>query len=398
MNLFLGNFDFEHHLGPTGPRALSAQIRRRNAEMAFCLVALAEPDDCLWTPEPPEPEFAKHLEAIGLPSIRFVSDARDIPAGAVVVPWGWSGSVATWASKHGCQHASPDLATVAQANSREFSSALETEWNVGLTDARTIRTRTDLDRVLSDAAKLPAGGVIKANFGMSARERILVRGATPRAQDVEWARRRIDRGDPLFFEPWVEAIAEFGCQFSVPVTGKPSLEGVTGLLTDPLGTYRGSRLAEKSGRLSGELLDANALAVVERAAERIQQLGYFGPLGIDAMQYRTAEGEIRWRPLQDINARMTMGRVALGLQRLLAPGERADWLHFRRSDSPAGDSNSQSSVQTGSLTGVRRLRTSPLEAGGRPVSHGTALLVATSTELHKTMALSNRLVQPADPP
>jgi hypothetical protein len=386
MNLFLGNCDFEHHLGPTGPRALSAQIRRLNEEMAFCLVALAEPGDCLWTPQQPDPGFAKHLEEIGLHSVRFVSDARDIPAGAVVVPWGWCGSVATWAAKHGCQHASPDLATVARANSREFSSALETEWNVGLAGARAIRTRADLDGVLSDAAELPGGWVIKANFGMSARERILARSATPRAQDIEWAHRRIERGEPLFFEPWVEAIAEFGCQLSITVTGRPSLEGVTGLLTDPLGTYRGSRLPEKSGRPSGELLEANALAVVERAAERIQQLGYFGPLGIDVMQYRTAGGEIRWRPLQDINARLTMGRVALGLQRLLAPGEWADWLHFRRSDVPAADASSRSSVQTGSLAGVRLVRTSPLEVGGRPVSHGTALLIAPSTELLDTVS------------
>ncbi len=233
---------------------------------------------------------------------------------------------------------------------------------------------------------------------MSARERILARGATPRAQDVEWARRRIERGEPLFFEPWVEAIAEFGCQFSVPVTGKPSLEGVTGLLTDPLGTYRGSRLPETSGRPSGQLLQANALAIVERAAERVQQLGYFGPLGIDVMQYRTAEGEIRWRPLQDINARLTMGRAALGLQRLLAPGERADWLHFRRSGSPELDGTGQLPLPMGSLPSLRRLRTSPLEAGGCPVSHGTALLVAQSMELLDTMALSNQLVQPTDPP
>jgi hypothetical protein len=120
--------------------------------------------------------------------------------------------------------------------------------------------------------------------------------------------------------------------------------------------------------------------VVERAARRIQELGYFGPLGIDVMQYRAADGEIRWRPLQDINARLTMGRVALGLRRLLGPGERADWLHTRR---PAGSAAVAGTVQIASgdfPKGVRTARTSPLEVGGAPSSHQSALIIARSTE------------------
>ncbi|HET6326900.1 MAG TPA: hypothetical protein VFG04_19635, partial [Planctomycetaceae bacterium] len=109
MNLFFGNFDFEHHLDSKGPRALSAQIRRLNDEMAFCLVPLAKTSDCIWTPEQPEPGFAQHLEEIGLPLVRFVSRDRDIPAGATLIPWGWCPSVQTWAAKRNCASVSPDL-------------------------------------------------------------------------------------------------------------------------------------------------------------------------------------------------------------------------------------------------------------------------------------------------
>ncbi len=347
--------------------------------MAFCLAPLAEAGDGIWTPEPPEPTFALHLEELGLPPVRFVSRDQDIPAGETLVPWGWCQSVETWAAQRNCAGLAPDLSSVARANSREFSSALETEWNVGLAGARTIRTLLELEQVLSAATKLPGGWVIKANFGMSARERILARRSTPRAQDVEWARRRLERGEPIFFEPWLEPVAEFGCQFSIPTSGKPSLAGITGLLTDEQGTYRGSRLTEGCGAGSSHSIEPSVLEVVERAAQRVQALGYFGPLGIDVMKYRTADGEIRWRPLQDVNARLTMGRLALGWRRLLAGGEQADWLHFRSTGNSADASRQTPETLESLPAGVRILRTSPLEAGGRPVSHSTALRVSPSS-------------------
>ncbi|HET6323754.1 MAG TPA: hypothetical protein VFG04_03560, partial [Planctomycetaceae bacterium] len=275
-------------------------------------------------------------------------------------------------------------------------SALEMEWTVGLVGARTIRTLHELDQVLSEATKLPGGWVIKANFGMSARERILARRSTPRAQDVEWARRRLDLGAPIFFEPWVESVAEFGCQFSIPTSGKPTLAGITGLLTDQQGTYRGSRLAEDCGTGPSHLIEPSVFEVVERAAQRVQRLGYFGPLGIDVMRYRTADGETEWRPLQDINARLTMGRVALGWRRLLAAGEQADWLHFRSPGNSAQAGLRSPEAFDALPAGVRMVRTSPLEAGGRAVSHTTALLIAQSTQVLETSARRYRLVPRAE--
>jgi hypothetical protein len=379
MNLFLGNYEFEHHLGPAAPRVLSAQIRRLNAEMAYCLVPLAQPEDCVWAPEPPDPGYSQHLEAIGLPGARFVSRAEDIGRGTALIPWGWCKSVEDWAARHGCVCDAPNLATVAQVNSREFSGGLEAEWNVGLSGARVIRTLQELEAALTEGAKLPQGWVIKANFGMSARERILVRRSPPRPQDIQWARHRLQRGEPLFFEPWVECVTECGCQFSVPQSGPPLLEGITGLLTDAQGTYRGSRLFGAAEGRPSNLLPSGVLDVVEGAVRRVQQQGYVGPVGIDVMQYRTPEGEIGWRPLQDINARLTMGRVALGLRRLLGPDERADWLHTRRRPGSATAAD-PTRLESGDRSGVRAVRTSPQEVGGRPSSHRTTLVIARSTE------------------
>ena len=54
--------------------------------------------------------------------------------------------------------------------------------------------------------------------------------------------------------------------------------------------------------------------------------GYAGPLGVDAMVYRRMDGTLALRHVIELNVRMTMGRVALELQRKLAP---AGWGAFR---------------------------------------------------------------------
>jgi hypothetical protein len=58
----------------------------------------------------------------------------------------------------------------------------------------------------------------------------------------------------------------------------------------------------------------------------MQSEGYYGPVGIDAMQYKDDAGEVRMRVIQDVNARWTMGRLAAAWRRYLPPNVPARWL------------------------------------------------------------------------
>jgi hypothetical protein len=375
MSLLVGNFDFEHQLSPSGPRTLPASIRKLNGEMAFCLAAIAQGGDCVWVPELPEPGFARHLMEIGLPELQFVREEAAVPAGTTLLPWGGSSAVKAWGMRSGWRCECPDPAAVVTANSREFSSSLESEWNCGLPGARAIRSVEEFEGAVADF-RGAAGWVAKANFGMSARERCLGRGSPPSEQAVRWVRKQLARNQAVYFEPWVDRIAEFGFQFTIPPAGEPRLEGITPLLTDAVGTYRGSRLNPAScPGTEGEM--AEPLAIAARAAQSVQQLGYFGPLGIDAMRYRTSAGEPRWRPVQDINARLTMGRLALGWRRCVSAEAHAAWLFEPWMGKNQIDQHLER-LQRSLPTGVRLLRTSPATVGGQPATRIALLVVAPS--------------------
>jgi len=155
---------------------------------------------------------------------------------------------------------------------------------------------------------------------MSGREAMRSRGATLEENLRNWAEKRLATSGPIVFEPIVERVAEAGIQIEIPQTGSPTLVGITPLLVDASGVYRGSRFGCPPEEIA---CWKPAVDVALGTANELQRTGYFGPLGIDAMQYRNSDGEVRLRPLQDLNARYTMGRLALGLCRVLSG--RARW-------------------------------------------------------------------------
>jgi hypothetical protein len=60
--------------------------------------------------------------------------------------------------------------------------------------------------------------------------------------------------------------------------------------------------------------------------------GYIGPLGVDAMVFREADGSLGWTPVVELNVRMTMGRVALELMRKSRPNSTGTLRILRNSE------------------------------------------------------------------
>lgn len=335
--LFVGNFDFEHALAaPTTP-VLPARLQRWLAELAPSWLPLADDGDWLWTPQPIAPEFWASLPP-GWPRVRAVTRWQEVDNVVELVPWGWTPALQDVARRRGWRASAPDGDAVRRANSRRWSAQRELDWSVGLPGAALC---TSLDEVaaairrLQERTHADVPWVLKAEFGMSGRERRLGRGAL-QEPSAAWARRRLaGPGGLVVLEPWVDRVAEVGVQFDVPPHGPPQLVGAAPMLSDAGGHYRGSWFAGADCATCGAWWET-ALEVLGRAAGELQAAGYHGPLGFDVMQYRTAAGELRVRPLQDVNGRWTMGRLALGWRRFFPAAERGCWWHGPQAEWDAG--------------------------------------------------------------
>lgn len=376
--LFIGNFDFEHHLAGNPPQRSAGVVDRINRELAWTWVALAGADDAVWQPGRVDEEFWTELAAAGLPILRAADSERAVDSAAILCPWGWTESLCRWGRGQGWVCDAPPLRTLRTVNARVFSHALEHEWKAAPQGTAVVADREELTAALHRLPGENAKWVIKAEYGMSARERIVGSGRSLKPPAAHWTQTRLAKGEGLYFEPWLSRVAEVGIQFTVPKLGQPVLEGITPMFADASGVYRGSRFAAEAANESQWMA---AVEIGTRVALRAQSVGYFGPLGIDAMRYRDEAGDLRVRAIQDVNARYTMGRLALGFRRLLRRGEVGSWLHVQWPTSDESAPRRHYDRIAASLPGGTRIvRTSPFEIDGRPVAHGTLIVIAESNE------------------
>ena len=135
---------------------------------------------------------------------------------------------------------------------------------------------------------------------------------------MRWARSALARG-PLVFEPWVDGRTERSWHADVSARGGITWRGSCEVLTDATGTPRGHVASAGERREVPRGLDV-ALAALAR-------LGYHGPVGVDAMDGVVDGAPVR-RPITELNARYTFGRIALELALHHAPSDSwIAWWH-----------------------------------------------------------------------
>jgi hypothetical protein len=349
-----GNFDFEHELAATSYNR-PKQLERLNAELSTHLLAIAEDGDFLFSGGAGPACFPASFAIAGFSDVRSVESGRLPSPDAEFVPWGCSQPAISLATSRGWNFSGPSPAAVATVNSRAFSFERERRHDSAIPGAVEIDSGDTLEAAIRSAADVwdrPVAEfdwLVKAEFGMSGRERISGNGTPPDDSQVRWIRRRLASGERLYFEPRVEPLGELSSQWMIPQaefddlsSAEPELIGATQLLVDRSGQYLGSIFVDassieipgpNSGPCDGDegfWLSRQTLELVlqdaRSVAEAAQQLGYHGPLGVDSMVYRSPNGEPALRPIQDVNARFTMGRIALEWFRRFAEADRPAWL------------------------------------------------------------------------
>jgi len=245
------------------------------------------------------------------------------PAKGLVV-WGVTPGTARLAEALGLASSFPAPEVVKQINDKGFSHQLERQLGIALPGSRLVSAFEQLLQAVRDC---PHDWVLKHPFGFSGRERVLGKHAQISDSAAGWARRKLGQGWTLLFEPWVEERRDASYHFDISPEGKLEFVGFCRMLTDAGGVYRGTRVDPN------EKPDPDTLQCLSQVAKELADRGYWGPVGIDSLTGILGH-EVCRRPLVEINARYSFGRLALALRDWLPAGSCFVWQHPQVSPGP----------------------------------------------------------------
>lgn len=287
-----------------------------NRRLAPHLLWLASHGDALLLEEPLPETLAREAARRGV-ELMLQGDARP-QRDRIFTPWGWTPSVVRLGESLGARLPPVSLETVRRVNSKLWSHALEQELGVAMRGACVAADFAELQEAVACACpRADDKWVIKSPFGFAARERVLGRGPCLEGAQATWARRQFAKVVRLIFQPWLERVREYGVTFVIEANGEIEFKGISDLQTNGAGTG--------TGYLLGRRIDSpERAAELERLAQivgtRLFLEGYTGPAGVDALEHTGG-----LHPLLEINARYTMGFVALAIERALKPPTPTLW-------------------------------------------------------------------------
>ncbi|HLL71589.1 MAG TPA: hypothetical protein VK363_09165 [Pyrinomonadaceae bacterium] len=304
------NADFEAELsaeGGTYRRPLS--FVALNRRLAPHLLRLARSGDALLLEDGWPDTLATEAARRGV-ELLLLADARK-QGDRIFTPWGWTPSAVALGERVGARVPPVSIEVVRRVNSKLWSHALEQELGVAMAGACVAEDFEELREAVARAC--PEDGdkwVVKSPYGFAARERVLGRGARLEGAQATWARRQFAKGATLIFQPWLERVREYGVTMEIEMGGEIRIIGTSDLQTNGAGTG--------TGYLLGRRIEPRRAAELERFARTVGAClfaeGYTGPAGVDALEH--AGG---LHPLLEVNARYTMGFVALAVERALKP-------------------------------------------------------------------------------
>lgn len=219
-----------------------------------------------------------------------------------------------------------------------------------------------IDRAVSDWPDWArARPCLKPRHGTSGRGRLQAVGGRIPREALQQAGPRLARSGGALLEPWLDRRADLSVQLRVDPDGAVVVLGTLELLVGPAGGWLGHRgeLDARGRVFSGHPEDERlreAGAIVARAAF---EAGYHGYAGVDGLVFADPDADVDvLRPVVELNARFTMGTVAVGAIRRvldalragigLEPGRRcAFWLAADRP--PAGWTAARSAAGDGAL-------------------------------------------------
>lgn len=297
----------------------------------------------------PSAPWSARLE-LGAPVSGAISPARKLGG---LRPWAWSPESAQMLEPLFAQIAQPHPAPsqwfnpgIAQLYSKAWSAELLRRFLSAYPAApwlcpveivgMPVRSLPEaLQTIVSFRAQGYAKLIAKETIGVAGHNAL--RLWEPELLEVQrrWLAKVLDAGRPLVIEPWLEREVDFSVQLEMTSHGL-KLCGYTGLLNDRKGQFLANRadadhvrclpaavtqlFSESAG--SFESLHQLYAGIFSLLETELRRRNYCGPAGLDAFVYRAAKGQLRLKPIVELNPRYTMGRLTVELMRHVGPGSQ----------------------------------------------------------------------------
>lgn len=351
-SVFWFNPDAEHYAAANDAKGFTMGDSVVQEDLAFLPAYLSRKDDLLILREQPSASFLSSLQAAGfeLPEIYCPGSKNETKAPEIerkigsLRPWAWTPDSVHYFSDTLSQVTRPPASgRLWNESIRELHSKA---WGAGWAREMIERCSTpewigppevfgnvakNLEELESLRKRFAALGydsiACKAPFGTAANGmRCLFDGEVVEGALEKWLERIFKEQGEIVVEPWLEREYDFSVQLEMR-GGALRVLGYTRLLNNARGQFRGIVTNGFCLGLEPELVkffmqrtegrprvyhwyEESFLPELEKL---LASRGFEGPIGIDAFLYRDAAGELRLKPVVEMNPRYTMGRVALEL-------------------------------------------------------------------------------------
>ena len=175
--------------------------------------------------------------------------------------------------------------------------------------------------------------VVKEAYGVAGQNAIRLWEPEILSAQRQWLVHALKHGQQLVVEPWLERELDFSVQLEMGPRGL-KLYGYTGLVNDRKGQFLANWAEADYSRCLPEKVAALFRAPADLSSHlqrlygevfslleaELEHVGFVGPVSIDALVYRTPQGDCRLKPVVEINPRYTMGRLTVELMKHTCPG------------------------------------------------------------------------------
>ena len=308
---------------------------------------LCRKDDVVLVQNRPRTEFLAELKEAGfdLPQFEILHDRRIASDSELhtrktgeFCPWAWSPeSVELFPESASDEWLEDIKPSYSKAWSVELLGELIKELNAPTWCCRRVQVGQAMhsyDAALEQIAAIRAHGhkrvVAKMFFGVAGSNMQRLWEAELTESQQKWLRRIIKAEGGVVIEPWLDRVFDFSFQFHMTPKGLRRI-GMVEMINDQRGQYQSSIARPKISTGKDESLKqllngptgGRLKALQERLRTmlepRLRAVNFRGAIGVDAFAYRDGD-RLRLKPITEINARYTMGRVMLELMRQVASG------------------------------------------------------------------------------